>query len=706
MGRVLRAAVWLVFVSSVGFGSETTQEQPSAVSAAKIDSAATNQLFGALDRQDSWLATSPNGDAWRTYLKSDKLREVVSADSLDLRFLAEVLGRYESHAPGLSAGPFQATRIALTRVADQAGVPMTIRWAAQLRAAAPYRTDFSKQTLLDAKYELIDAKVALNQYLRNGDADTRKGWHEFLMSDVLDEQLKADTPDWKELDKVQLQYLDGHPGLEFPSFVRVRKALQKYSFIGKLFESGQSKESIEQYAAALTESLEEYNDEQSTKNAGKVATLLNWMRIIGRDAGLAQDVRNRHSVPNISIRLAEHFLQRRFQRDVNDSTPVNEMILQTHVRGTATTRGKVTANVVNNPHVAQIDIMFDGVTDTVSVGRQKPVTIRSSSTTILNGRKPLYLYPTRLSSEPAAASGSTSNRIHSITPDMKIGARIIERIAWGRANEQKPQTEAIAAYRAARRLERKIDEQTTDLLNGARDSLRSQFSGPLNQRGLIPETIRTSSDDHAVYVHGTQADDGQLAATSPPPFFSSGDSVIAQIHESAINNTAEKAIAGLRLTDERIVEVMKELKLDIPDELKISEDKTPWSMSFDWNQPVTVEFDDQQLTISIRGRRFTRGDNTLKKALEISATYSMEALPEGVVLKRQGDVNVTMPGNDGALRAGDRIFKTLMEKKFGQLFKPLIQGNGFTLPGRFGEMGVIRLHRLSTENGWLSLGWQ
>ena len=50
----------------------------------------------------------------------------------------------------------------------------------------------------------------------------------------------------------------------------------------------------------------------------------------------------------------------------------------------------------------------------------------------------------------------------------------------------------------------------------------------------------------------------------------------------------------------------------------------------------------------------------------------------------------------------DRVFKTLMEKKFSELFKPEIQGEGFSLPGRFEALGTIRLNDLSAEDGWLS----
>ena len=692
MGRVQRALGLAIVFVSVGFASGDP----------------TTQLYSALDRQENWLTQSSEGVVWQQYLQTPQLREALAAPSLDRRFLASVLGRYNSNAPGLTEGPFVSTRNALSNLANQAQVPMALRWAEQLRASAPFEAPFTDQAVRDAKYELVDATSALNSFLSQGGYDTQQGWKSFLNWNDLESQLRSDQPDWKALDGVQRKFIDGYPGLEYPPFVRVREALQKYSYVGKLAEGDGGIQSINQYTNALADAIEKYNDEPTTKNAAGLAAILDWLGKIDRDQGLATEVRSAHSRPNLRLRISERFLAKRFYQPIHDSMYVNEMILNTHVRGTATTNGSITADVVPNANGARIDIVFNGNTDTVSVGRQEPVTIRSRSATSLFARKSLFLYPTRIESGPARASGATNTKINSITPDRKLGRRIVEKIAWKKAGEQKPQTEAIAASRAADRLEKKIDEQTQTLLDNARADLNKQYRGEIGQRGLIPEHITTSSLENCVLVHGTQADSSQLSATTDPPSFCLDGDVVAQVHESAVNNTVEKAIAGMTLTDERIVKMMTEMKMEIPAELQIGEDDQPWSISFAWNQPVTVEFDNQMLKVSVRGRRFTRGERVLNKVMEMSATYTMQTLPTGVELTRQGDVEVTFPTNkEGAqLRASDVVFKTLMEQKFSQLFKPFIKGDGFVLPGEFGSMGRIRLNELSTQDGWLSLGWQ
>ena len=670
---------------------------------------ATEAVYSCLARQDAWLAESAEGPSWDAYLMTDVLREALAAPSVDKRVLAAVLARYKNPIPGVSAGPFVATRGALTRLADELRVPLTMRWAEQANASTMLTSGFTDSEVAAAKRRAIASQGNFTRYLDSAESAQRDGWKQFLKWEDLENQLGAEEPDWQVMDEVVRQFFDGYPGLEFPEFVNTRENLRKYVYLGKLADSDEdAAKSVNQYLHALSDALEKYDADPTTRNAAEVAAIADWLEGINRDLGIAHHWRSVHAAPNIFMYVSEELLSRRFSRPVQDTGPVNEMILGTHVRGTAFTTGQITTDLVPNSQAAQLDILFHGSSQTRSLGRQKPVTIRSTSVANLVARKPLYLYPRDVSAGPATASSSLNSTIHGITPDARLGRRLIERIAWKRALQQKPQADRIAAGRAARRLEKSLDEQTQELITSARSQLRSQFQGPVNSRGLIPEAIQTMSTNTHLVVKAKQAGRGQLSSANRPPAQRPANEVVLQLHESAFNNTAEKGIAGLTLTDERIASLVSELTGEVPEQLQIKPEDQPWSISFDWKQPVTVEFRDQMVTINVRGRRFTNGERVLNRVMEMSATYLMQTMPDqGVILTRQGDVEVTFPGmaEDARLRAQDRVFKTLMESKFTDLFRPVIEGEGFMLPGRFSELGRIHLKHLSTEDGWLSLGW-
>lgn len=695
MGRALFVLLGIVLIGLPG-GTAAAEESGE-------------KLAQALTQQEAWLSSSDQAGGWNRFLMTDALRsELARGDDADRRTVARIVGRYGAGLPALKLKRFAATRHHLNQWADHLAVPMTVRWAEQLAAASSSAPPIDAATIERARLELVDSAKALNAMLGSANAATQQGWKTFLRWSDLESQMTTSSPNWKALEGVGAQFFNGHRGLEYPEFVRVRESIRKYLYLGTMGENGKGQKSIKANMQALSQALEKYNQNPSTKAAGDVATLLDWLTQLERVPDLAKQIRAAHAMPNIKIRVAEGLLQRRFSRDVETPMTVNEMILGTHVRGNAVTTGNVTTDIVPNDKVARIDIVFRGATRTRSVGRQSPVTVRSTSSTVLEARKSLYVYPSKVTANPSKATGKTSTTIHSITPDNKLGRRFIGKIAWSRANQQKPQTEAIASRRAERRLERQIDEESQELLTRAQQALREQLRGPINRRGLIPEKIQTRSTDTHVIASFTQANKAQFGATTAPPMFCPHDDVVAQIHESAINNTAEKAIAGLTLTDERIAELSKEVTGSIPEGLQIKDDEPPWSISFDWKQPMTVQFDDQQMTIAIRGRRFTSGERELNKVMEMSATYTMETLESGVLMKRQGEVEVTFPTNrEGqTLGARERVFRTLMQGKFSEVFKPEIKGDGFSLPGRFENLGRIRLNDLSTENGWLSLGWK
>jgi len=77
-----------------------------------------------------------------------------------------------------------------------------------------------------------------------------------------------------------------------------------------------------------------------------------------------------------------------------------------------------------------------------------------------------------------------------------------------------------------------------------------------------------------------QANDFQLGAPDAPPKLSADRDVAVAIHESFVGNLAEAAIAGDTLTDEQLANLVEKLTGRVPDELKITQEKDPWSITF------------------------------------------------------------------------------------------------------------------------------
>jgi hypothetical protein len=173
-----------------------------------------------------------------------------------------------------------------------------------------------------------------------------------------------------------------------------------------------------------------------------------------------------------------------------------------------------------------------------------------------------------------------------------------------------------------------------------------------------------------------------------------------------VGNAAEIVVAGRKLTDERLAEMLEEATGEVPEELQISQDKDPWSITFAAVRPFSVEFTGQTATLALRGRQFTRGDQEINDRMMITARYKLEQDGNGSKLTRDGDVVVEYMDIKGRQSIRQITFKTFLRKKFESLFKPEFASEGLKLPGQWERAGRLTLRQLQSDQGWLTLGWE
>jgi hypothetical protein len=139
---------------------------------------------------------------------------------------------------------------------------------------------------------------------------------------------------------------------------------------------------------------------------------------------------------------------------------------------------------------------------------------------------------------------------------------------------------------------------------------------------------------------------------------------------------------------------------EVPEALEITEDDDPWEITFANERPIEMEFDDQQIVITMRGRRFKSGRQSARNVV-LSATYKVTT-EEGVTkLVRQGDVASSFDGDRG-LRVA---LKAVVQAKAQALFQPQFDFDGLMLPGDWEKVGKLALQQLHCDDTWLVLGW-
>jgi hypothetical protein len=688
--------VWVVWSLALSSGN------------AAVQSEVAEDVRQSIEQLHGWLGDDSNAAAWRKYLGTDELMaQLETSPELDPTLLAHCLARFESGAQGLDRPAFVRVRQALSRAASHFGLTENQRLAAVARMAVGRFAPIDDQRLRSAKAELSLAITDLENYLNVAGAAEAQKWKSYLKWDQLLKQLASDSPDPDILNEVAGQYFQGQRGLEEPKFVRVREGLVAYRWLLLAKTSPDVIQAYDNQLASIADSILSLDDDPSVIKKTEISNRLEWLNDLGQAPQLVAGMHRRHDRPNVRIVVTEPLLARAMADRVDQVNPVSEMILDTHVRGHAHTVGDITANIVPSDRNALIEVYLNGVSTSDTIGYHPPVNIFSRGSTSVFGRARLLLDGATFGFEATVASCHTRTSIQSIRAIRNgLGKGLIEHIAWRRAAEQKLLSERIASRRAERRIASMMDQRVSERVAEANSRFDSKFRTPLLWRNAYPRWLSLLSTDDAIYITALQGRKSQFGASSAPPKMPP-HGLQVQLHESMAANTAVNYLSGLTLTDEAAADVAKELTGEIPERLQLRQDEDPWSISFDRQNPVVLIFQNDEIQIVVRGRRFTRGDQSLNRLIEISARYQMVPTDGRMKLVRQGDVDIVYPE-----RAGQRLSLTeithrdFMRNKFGSVFKETIVSKGIKPPEQLRNVGTPQLRYAKAENGWLSLGWE
>jgi len=660
-----------------------------------------SQVTAALDELHRWLGDNENGQAWRRFLKSDDLaQQLEKGAQADRTTVREILNAYSGETQGLTGQRFIAVRKALKAWLDELPLMRLEELPQAARDAKQQYKPITDDGVAQAKKRLTDAMAGLDQLLQTGSSKNTEKWYEFLRRDEVEEQLQAEGgPNWKVLQSVSLKYYENVAGLEHPKFMAVRVALRGYADAVLFSSNEKSQEYYEQYLDELATRLESYAEKPSADDAIMIGKTVGWLERFGQAEDLVAAVRQYYSHPNLFVQVSEDMMKTGLDTNVDKEMTVRENILGTSIRGDAHMIGRATVDLVPSAHSACVDIVLSGTTTSDNVGRNGPVTIYSSGVTTIDARKRMMVSATGITVEPAQAKCRTRSRITSIA-----GSAIAQNIAWNRVRQSKGRAEAIASQRGARRAETEMDGEAGELLSNGADMFANKFRNPLLRRDAFPQVLNFSTTDDYLHVVGLRAGANQLAAPGEPPALTENHDLGVRLHESFAGNLSQAALGGVTLTDERLVELVEQLTGTVPEEMAITEDTDPWSITFDSERPIDTRFDDQNVTISIRGKKFARGAQELRNRLKISATYKLERIGQGIKLTRQGEVEIDFPRSK-RLSASQVAMKTFMKKRFEDMFKTEIASEGIELPGQFQEAGKLTLQQLYCDDGWLALGW-
>jgi hypothetical protein len=553
-----------------------------------------------------------------------------------------------------------------------------------------------------AHTKLKASVLALDRALAKTAPDNATRWREYLEWEALKAEVaKADEADAAVLRRVAAKFFQNYGSLEKPVFTTVRDDLTAYLVASA---NGADTALAEKYVARLDRLIEQLPQYEATPSADlrhQIGQDLGWLENAQQAPGLIAAVRRRHWSPNLYAEVSQRLVSAGIGEPVQETSAIEDCILGTSIYGSATMNGHTQVRFSDDPQHASLQIVLSGIVDSDNVGYNRGVKIVSRGTVTVSAQKTVRVDPLGLFADPATACCSTDSAIC----DILAKCRMIERVAWKKVGRSKAEAEAIGSRHAEERVAERMDERAVEMLAQARRDMDEKFRWPLLRRGEFPKLMQFATKSGVLSVVWRQAGPAQLAASSSPPPLSGERDVAVRVHESMVSNVSRAMLGGVTLTDKRLVEILEKNGREIPEELQLSDDKDAWSITFSPTDPVQATFLDNTIRFAIRGRRFTAGENTVNKLMELSAVYKMEKTPAGAHLVRQGDVVVEYVGLKDGPGLEEIAVRTVMRNKFEALFAPEFNTTGLVPEGRWAKIGTLHLEHASAQTGWLSLAW-
>ncbi len=596
---------------------------------------------------------------------------------------------------------FQAVKLALRAHIEQVSIENIGDVYEALSKAKNEFKPIAEGAVEAAKSELVAAIEQLEKRLKKDHrGDELAQWRTDLMIDEIKEAIAKDPIDVSTLATAKGKLVGEAVGLERSECLAVRAKNNKLIYTAIFAANTKLQSQYEENVGLLEEKLHSALNSDSIDRASSLEAgrLLGWLDTSTTAPALVKGLRRKVLQSNLHASVSEHLISLAMQEDVTDEERVRENILGTSITGNATTSGELSAQLIPNAQRAHISIVLKGEAKSKNVGRNGPVTIYTSGTTSIDASKSVLIDAVGITSLPASASCDTNTTINSIS-----AGPVAQNAARNRIRQQKRQAERIASQRAEKRVEKKVDDQANERLSEMKTNFTEKFRAPLIRLGEFPELMKLSTSDTSLVVEMLKANLYQMGATSAPPELTTGLDIGVQVHESMINNFAEALLGGKTLTDEKLAELAEQLTGEVPEELRITQDKDPWSITFPTLNPVTIEFNDSMLTVTIVGRRLSSGEQKVTRSMSITATYKIERQGVGTRLQRQADVEVKYV--KGGSSVSDTAFKTTVRDRFRDVFKESSETEGLKLAGQLEKVGTLNLSQLDISNGWLVVGW-
>lgn len=578
-------------------------------------------------------------------------------------------------------------------------------------------TPAAKKALPAAKDALADAMDAVRSDLKsipNGSA-----WLPYLDLAKIEKTLSANEPPTgleelaAKLDPAAQDLSDAQTEfLRQESLQNLAQQARTYAALVRISKNGADSEALRQALASLIEAIDYHEASPTDETAAAIRGARDDLRLAAGPAAEALDDLIRMNYLNYNLRLVADasFLSK--LTSVHDVTvgPVRDCFMGANIFGNQ--RTKTNANLVFIPsnERAQFKLVLDGVANSWTTAYAEQATVNSVGRHYFHATKPVSFNGDRFAFSPARVSVDPHIRHTGISTKFDhiffgLFKGLIQRKAMKEANERLPAGRAHAADELRAKLLPQFNSEVEENFAELNREI-AIFDAALFVENLAPAAERTrTTSDRFLFDAAVRAPE-ELSGSAPNIGSTRGEGFTLQIHESLLNNMADRwDLAGQSLTEMATRELLEIWFTDLLGREISFDDESgkpadPSIITFSETDPIRFNIQNGNVVLILRaGIETEDGEKVPPQVVEVPLELTMV---DGDIKVERGTVVVSpleRPRSRARQIARAGIMRNQIEKSIPN---GTIDGT-FTIEQEGREPVAVTIERIDAQAGWLTL---
>ena len=438
----------------------------------------------------------------------------------------------------------------------------------------------------------------------------------------------------------------------------------------------------------------------------------------GDVSGLAAPVVTSTTPYNIHVVAAEDFLNRFVARDEVEPGQVDDFVFGAKVDGEQWTSTQLRLDLRPSVESAYAAFVLTGQVQSRTVGRTDQGAVQTVGNQEFEATKDVFFNGRVFSTRHATVRARSSNQpvAASTSLDGTFLARLGQKIAMSRAEQQRPQTEAYARNKVAERVYPPFDTRIDEQLANANQQLTEQLVSRLQQANLLPVLERTMTTDfhlHHSALLVTPVDAGPFPV--PRVAIAEPHGVSLYVQESLLNSLVDRLeLRGKKTTDRELKAIFDRAENMFggqPDEPPPLPPANPGlalpglgmnvatEIEFDRVDPLRFHFVQEQLLVEIRAT-FKPAGQALLPPLRISVPLQLR--DEGATWHLvRGRVEIASTSGTPLPQVAENLIRQAIESDVRTARFPKL----LPIPNWPAGLPALQLSSVRAADGWLAVSF-